>query len=86
MSKKQILAGVLTGVVVGAAFGVLFAPAKGSETRKKFARRSSESLYDLKDKFNYVKSKTSRKIRYAGEDAADNFAKVKDDVIQAFSS
>ena len=85
MSKKQILTGVLTGVAVGAVFGVLFAPAKGTETRKKFARRSSDTIYELKDKFDYLVSKGSRTLKHAEEDVVDAFVKVKEDVIETFS-
>lgn len=39
---------VLVGFTAGLLVGILFAPAKGSETRESIARRGNE----LKDKFN----------------------------------
>jgi gas vesicle protein len=45
-STKNVLLGLLTGVAVGAVLGVLFAPDKGTETRKKLAKSGS----DFKDK------------------------------------
>lgn len=85
MSKKQILAGVLTGVAIGAVFGVLFAPAKGTETRKNFSRRSSDKVYNFKDKFDYMMTKASRSVKHAEEDVVDAFVKIKSDVIDTFS-
>ena len=39
---------LLTGLAIGVAVGILLAPDKGSETRKKIADKGK----DLKDKFN----------------------------------
>lgn len=52
MSKENVVIGVLAGIAVGALLGVLFAPDKGSETRKKFSREGSDLADDLKDKFS----------------------------------
>jgi gas vesicle protein len=49
-NNSKILLALLGGLAVGAAVGILFAPDKGSETRKKI----KDSAEDLADK---VKSK-----------------------------
>jgi gas vesicle protein len=43
---------VLLCVVVGAVLGVLFAPAKGSVTRRRIVRRGTDYAEDVKKKFN----------------------------------
>lgn len=52
MNKTNVAIGVLAGLAVGALLGVLFAPDKGSETRKKLTRKAADTADDLKGKFN----------------------------------
>ena len=52
MNKTNVVIGVLAGMAVGALLGVLFAPDKGSETRKKLSRKATDTADNLKDKFN----------------------------------
>ncbi|MCX6231287.1 MAG: YtxH domain-containing protein [Bacteroidetes bacterium] len=52
MSSGKIIIGVLAGAAVGAALGVLFAPDKGSVTRKKLSRKSSKYVDKLEEEFN----------------------------------
>ena len=54
MDKKNTILGVLTGLAVGAVLGVLFAPAKGSETRRKIADKGNEFAELLKTKFDGI--------------------------------
>lgn len=51
MSSK-IVVGFLAGAAVGALAGILFAPEKGSETRKKIAAKSGDITDSVKSSFN----------------------------------
>jgi gas vesicle protein len=52
MSSGKVILGVLAGAAIGATLGILFAPEKGSVTRKKIAKKSNGYVDDLEDKFN----------------------------------
>lgn len=52
MSTKNVMIGVATGLAVGTALGVLFAPAKGSTTRKRIVQDATDYTDDVKEKFN----------------------------------
>ena len=52
MSKVNVVIGALAGVAVGALLGVLFAPEKGTETRKKIAKKSKDTKDSLKHKID----------------------------------
>lgn len=61
---QKIMIAALAGAAVGVIAGILLAPDKGSETRKKIAeaaRKASENAQDLVDsassKFNEIKNK-----------------------------
>lgn len=52
MDTGKMLLGVVAGAAAGAIVGMLFAPAKGSVTRRRMARRSTEYAEEAKGKFN----------------------------------
>jgi gas vesicle protein len=74
MSTTKILLGFLAGAVAGTAIGILFAPDKGSETRRKIVDESQDLADNLKGKFNNlvdgVKEKFSS-VRSEAEDVAE---------------
>ena len=58
MKNINLAAGIVGGFAIGTALGIFFAPAKGCETRKKIADKSS----DLKDIVKDSSGKWTEKI------------------------
>jgi gas vesicle protein len=52
MNSGKTVLGVLAGLAVGAALGILFAPDSGSATRKKISKKGSDYADGLTDQFN----------------------------------
>jgi gas vesicle protein len=71
MSKGKVFLGVLAGVAIGAALGVLFAPDKGWNTRKRISKKAEHLTEDLRDKFEEFIDSISTKVDEAKEEAAD---------------
>lgn|SRR5690606_7548147 len=57
METGKILLGTLAGVAIGAIVGVLMAPDKGSETRRKLAQKGSDMADGLKGKYSGLRDK-----------------------------
>ena len=49
MSKDTFLSGLLIGAAAGAVAGILFAPDKGTETRKKIAQKADDLKKNILD-------------------------------------
>lgn len=52
MKSGNVVLGIVSGLAVGAVLGILFAPDKDSNTRKKIARKSNEFKDNIKESFN----------------------------------
>ena len=52
MNSGKAILGVLVGITAGAALGILFAPQKGSKTRRKIVRKSEDIAETLDEKIN----------------------------------
>jgi gas vesicle protein len=61
MSSGKVLIGIVAGIALGAAAGILLAPDKGSSTRKKISQKKDQYVDELEDKFSeFVKSITKK--------------------------
>jgi gas vesicle protein len=57
METGKVVLGTLAGIAIGAVVGVLLAPDKGSETRRKLSQKGSEYKDGLKEKYDGLKDK-----------------------------
>ncbi|MBK8702034.1 MAG: YtxH domain-containing protein [Saprospiraceae bacterium] len=69
MNTGKILLGFLAGMAAGAVLGVLFAPDKGTETRKKIAGKSFGYLTKVGNQFNEIVDEISEKAKNVKKDA-----------------
>jgi gas vesicle protein len=56
-NSGKILAAAAAGIAAGAVLGILFAPDKGTETRKKITDQGKKIAGGVKDKLDGVKDK-----------------------------
>ena len=51
MNSIKVALGIMAGIAVGAVAGILFAPAKGSSTRRRIIHLGEEYSDELKERF-----------------------------------
>ncbi|MEO7046825.1 MAG: YtxH domain-containing protein [Ferruginibacter sp.] len=78
MSSSKLLSGVLLGAAAGAVLGILFAPDKGTETRKKIAKKGGDLGDNIKSKFNELGEALQEKYDNIRGEANDLMEKGKD--------
>lgn len=70
--KKNTLGTLLTGAAIGAGLGILFAPRKGSETRKKLGEKINELYKKVKElDYGEIKEDLVEKINEIKEELKD---------------
>ena len=77
---KKVALGVLAGAAVGAIAGVLLAPDKGSETRKKISKKTSDTVNAAKDKVASVVDTIGSKLQNGKEEVVEKFDIAKDKI------
>jgi gas vesicle protein len=71
MSSGKMVLGILAGLAAGALAGILFAPEKGSVTRKNITNKGEDYLDDLKEKFDDLVSSVTKKFDGMKHEAKD---------------
>lgn len=78
MKNNNLVAGILGGLAIGTVLGILFAPAKGCETRKKIAGKSSDLADSLKDSSGKWTEKIAQTISHLKKDSEQLFGNASD--------
>lgn len=73
----KLFLGVLTGLAVGAALGILFAPDKGSETRKKLIEKGEDYAETIRERFNEMVDSMNEKFEKVKNDVEKGMSKAK---------
>ena len=72
-NNSNTLVAVLTGVAIGAAAGILFAPDKGENTRGKIKDGIKDKKNELKDKYGDLSEKLKAKFARGTADVESTF-------------
>ena len=93
MSTGKVVLGTVAGLAVGAVLGILFAPEKGSVTRKQIMDKGNDYADDFKSKYNEFANSISEKfqsVKQDGQELVENgktkYDELKKDTSNAISS
>jgi gas vesicle protein len=67
MKSGKVALGMIMGMAVGALIGILFAPDKGSNTRKKIMDKNDDCVNALKEKLQDLTSCLTDKVENSNE-------------------
>lgn len=71
MSTGKVVLGTLAGLAIGAIAGILFAPEKGSTTRKQILDKGDDYAGELKSKFDEFCDSITDKFESTKKDAQE---------------
>ncbi len=67
----RLIGAVLLGAAIGGALGILFAPDRGSETRRKISQKGTDLTDSIKNKFGKIVDKFRREVEAVKDQATD---------------
>lgn len=71
MKSGKVVLGALAGVAIGAVLGILFAPDKGTATRKKISKKRDDIVDELEGKFNKFVDSFKKKFDAMQEEVSE---------------
>ncbi|HRD06626.1 MAG: YtxH domain-containing protein [Saprospiraceae bacterium] len=74
MKTRDVVLGVLGGLAVGMVAGILLAPDKGSETRKKLVNQGKDLKNDIKGSFDKWSDTVAESVDHLKAEAEDLIA------------
>jgi gas vesicle protein len=77
MKTGKVFLGILAGIAAGATLGILLAPDKGSETRKKIYQKGDSYVGGLEDKWSEFVEDMTKKFDKVRKEANGMVASVK---------
>jgi gas vesicle protein len=87
-NSGNVVLALLAGAAIGAGFGVLYAPEKGSKTRKMIKRKATETgddlvhkIMDAKDQLSLSAAKKREAFEHRLEDSLSQMSYKADDII-----
>lgn len=72
MSTGKVVLGTVAGLAIGGILGVLFAPEKGSTTRKQIMDKGNDYADELKSKYKELANSVSEKFQIS-HDGTEEF-------------
>lgn len=67
----KVIGAIFLGAAIGGAIGILFAPDKGSETRRKISKKGNDLTDAVKEKFDAIVDKFKKEVEDVKGQAAD---------------
>jgi gas vesicle protein len=71
MKKGNVALGALAGLAIGGIAGILFAPEKGSKTRRQIVDKSNDFMNELKSKLDEIQDTLADKFERTKKDAEE---------------
>lgn len=81
-TNKKMVMGVVVATAIGTGLGILFAPNKGSKTRKRMKLKVTDTSDEISDRLNHAKDELAK----SANDKKKVFNKKLDDAISAMSN
>ena len=80
MKTSKVVIGIIGGLAAGAVLGILFAPDKGCNTRKKIAEKGSDLKDNAKESLNDILSTIEKKYKDLTSKATDTIDDFKENI------